>query len=447
MAFESEPPVRPRRHGLFVGGIALAAVVLASLFSGWWSSSDSPPPAPAETEAPESATPNVITLDEETREKIGLKVQPLEPRAFAEVIQATGVVGPNETRVAHVRLLAPGRVEEVHVRAGDRVEAGQPLLVYDNVEVGQLIGDYVAAAADVERAAAGAVVAQRSVERAAKLVDVGGLARGEYERREAEHKRALAEVTSARASVASVERKLQRFGLDANELAQLRKSPGDAASSSRTTVRAPFRGVVTAADVAPGEAVDTARELFTVADLSTVWVIGDVYQKDIAVVRRGQQAQVTSESYPGETFTGRITNVSDVLDPQTRTVKVRCEVPNRDGRLKLQMFVTIGIPTSTVRKDTLVVPAASVQRIDDDTVVFVQTGDDTFEKRVIEIGAGAGGWVPVLAGLKIGERVVTDGAFMLKSKLKAGSIGEGEEKEEQEAKGKRSRGGSVEPRS
>jgi cobalt-zinc-cadmium efflux system membrane fusion protein len=196
-------------------------------------------------------------------------------------------------------------------------------------------------------------------------------------------------------------------------------------------VRAPFAGVVTAADVAPGEAVDTQRELFTVADLSTVWVIGDLYQKDIASVRRGQEAQITTESYPGETFIGRVTYISDVLDSSTRTAKVRCEVPNRDGRLKLQMFVTMGIPTATAR-DALVIPAAAVQQVDDDTVVFVQTGDDTFEKRVVDAGVGTGGWVRVLVGLKAGERVVTEGGFMLKSKLKAASIGEGEEKEEQE---------------
>jgi cobalt-zinc-cadmium efflux system membrane fusion protein len=229
----------------------------------------------------------------------------------------------------------------------------------------------------------------------------------------------------------NIERRLQRFGLSADDLTRLRASSGDATSWSRTTVRAPFAGVVTAANVAPGEAVDTERELFTVADLTTVWVVGDLYQRDIASVRRGQEAQITTESYPGETFIGRITNVSDVLDPSTRTAKVRCEVPNRDGRLKLQMFVTMGIPTATAR-DALVVPAAAVRQIDNDTVVFVQTGDESFEKRVVEAGAGSGGWVPVLSGLKVGERVVTEGGFMLKSKLKAASIGEGEEKEEQE---------------
>lgn len=428
MAPESERPAR--RRGVLIGGVILA-VVFIILVGRWRLSSGTAEPASTGREVPESAAPNVITIDERTRDTIGLKVLAVEQRPFADVIQATGVVTPNETRVAHVRLLAPGRVEEVHVRVGDRVQSGQPMLSYDNVDVGELVGNYLSAAAAVDRAAADADVAKRALERATKLVEVGGLSRGEYERREAEHKRALAEVTTARAAMTNIERRLQRFGLAADDLTRLRASSGDATSWSSTTVRAPFAGVVTAANVAPGEAVDTERELFTVADLSTVWVVGDLYQRDIASVRRGQEAQITTESYPGETFIGRITNVSDVLDPSTRTAKVRCEVPNRDGRLKLQMFVTMGIPTATAR-DALVVPAAAVQQIDNDTVVFVQIGDESFEKRVVEAGAGSGGWVPVLSGLKVGERVVTEGGFMLKSKLKAASIGEGEEKEEKE---------------
>ena len=430
MAPELERPAR--RRGVLIGGLILAVVLLV-VVGRWWSSSGTAEPTSTEAESAESASPNVITIDVRTRETIGLKVQTVERRPFADVIQATGVVTPNETRVAHVRLLARGRVEHVYVRVGDRVQAGQALLAYDNVEVGELVGDYLAAAAAVERAAADAEVAKRALERAAKLVDIGGLSRGEYERREAEHKRALAEVATARASMTNIERRLRRFGLSVDDLTRLRASSGDAASWSRTIVRAPFAGAVTAADVAPGEAVDMERELLTVVDLSTVWVVGDLYQRDIASVRRGQEAQITTESYPGETFIGRITYVSDVLDPSTRTAKVRCEVPNRDGRLKLQMFVTMDIPTTAAR-DTLVVPTAAVQQIDDDTVVFVQTGEETFEKRVVEAGAGTGGWVPVLAGLKAGERVVTEGGFMLKSKLKAASIGEGEEREQAEGR-------------
>ncbi len=196
-------------------------------------------------------------------------------------------------------------------------------------------------------------------------------------------------------------------------------------------VRAPFSGVITATNVAPGEAVDTERELLTVADLSTVWVLGDIYQKDIASVRVGQRAEISSESYTDEKFQGRLTNVSDVLDPSTRTAKVRAEVPNTDRRLKLQMFVTLQIPTAAERP-ALIVPNAALQEIDGETVVFVQVKDDTFQKRVVQSGAGVGGLVPIVAGLKAGERVVIEGAFMLKGKLKAGSIeAEGEEEEEE----------------
>jgi len=328
-------------------------------------------------------------------------------------------------------VLAPGRVESVHVRLGDQVKAGQPLVTYDNVELGQLIGEYARAGAALNRAEADSDVARRAVERATKLVEAGGIPRAELERREAEFKRAQAEVAAARGELTNVERKLQRSGVAASDLARLQDSapPGD--MRSRTVVRAPFSGVITATNVAPGEAVDTERELLTVADLSTVWVLGDIYQKDIASVRVGQRAEISSESYPDEKFQGRLTNVSDVLDPSTRTAKVRAEVPNTDRRLKLQMFVTLQIPTAAERP-ALIVPNAALQEIDGETVVFVQVKDDTFQKRVVQSGAGVGGLVPIVAGLKAGERVVIEGAFMLKGKLKAGSIeAEGEEEEEE----------------
>ncbi len=419
---------RGTQIGVFAVSMAAAVMV------GRWSVSRpamKSEEAESTSEAAEAGGGDVVTLDDETRDRIGLKVEPAQERAFATLIRATGIVTPNETRVAHVRLLAPGRVESVDVRVGDHVSAGQPLLTYDNVEVGQLVGEYAGAAAAVNRAAADADVARRALERAAKLVEVGGIPRAEYERRDAEYKRAQADVATARGAMTNVERKLQRFGMTPKELEQLREGSASSDSRSRTVVRAPFAGAVTAANVAPGDIVDTERELFTISDLSTVWVLGDLYQKDIASVRAGQRTEISTETYPGELFVGRITNVSDVLDPTTRTAKVRAEVPNRDRRLKVQMFVTMQIPTSAERP-AVVVPAMAVQQIDDDTVVFVQTGDDTFQKRIVRAGVGIGGVVPIDTGLKAGERVVTDGAFMLKSKLKAGSIeaegGEDEEK-------------------
>ena len=418
------------RWPMLVGAIAVIAIV-ALLVVRPWSSSETAAPAESETkEAAETANSDVVTISDEVRETIGLAVVPAEERPFAAMIQTTGVVTPNETRVAHIRPLAPGRVEQVHVRIGDRVAAGQALVTYDNIEMGQLAGEYRAAAAAVERAEADADVARRALERAGRLVESGGISRAEYERRDAEHKRALASISTERAAMANVEQKLRRFGVTSEALPKL--GSGDTGSSSRGVLRAPFSGVVTATNVAPGESVDTQTELLTVADLSNVWVLGDIYQKDLGAVRRGQDALITVESYPGETFSGRISYISDVLDAASRTAKVRAEVPNGDGRLKLQMFVTMQVPTGDTRP-TVVIPGVAVQEINEQQVVFVQAGDDRYEKRVVKVGQAQRDSVPVLDGLKAGEQVVTTGAFMLKSRLLASSIeAEGEEEEEEE---------------
>ena len=421
-----------QRWPILVGAIAVVAIV-ALLILRPWSSPEPAEPAASEAEAAEAAaSSDVVTISDEVRETIGLIVAPAEERPFAAMIQTTGVVTPNETRVAHVRPLAPGRVEQVHVRVGDRVAAGQALVTYDNIEMGQLAGEYRSAAAAVERAEADADVARRALERAGRLVESGGISRAEYERRDAEHKRALSAISTERAAMANVEQKLRRFGVTSEALSKL--GSGDTGGSSRGVLRAPFSGVVTATNVAPGESVDTQTELLTLADLSNVWVLGDIYQKDLGVVRRGQDALITVESYPGETFSGRITYISDVLDPASRTAKVRAEVPNRDTRLKLGMFVNMQVPTGDTQA-TIVIPSAAVQEMNEQTVVFVQAGDDRFEKRVVRVGPSQRDTVPILDGLKPGEQVVTTGAFMLKSKLQASSIeAEGEEEEEEEGR-------------
>ena len=407
-----------RRIVVIASVLVLVGLVLA--FPLWRRAPPARESAAVEQAEESTASADVVVLDEATRRTVGLKVERVVRRPFADTIKTTGVVGPNETRVAHVRVLAPGRADQVFVRAGDRVASGQPLLSYDNIELGSLVGDYLTALAAVDRAAADEMVAKRALERADRLVEAGGLSRAEYDRRDAEHQRTVSEVSSARAAVTNLEKKLARFGVSADALKQLQTSAGSQ-DWSTTTIRSPFTGVVTMANVAPGDAVDTQQELFTVADLTTVWVSGDLYQKDLGAVRPGQDAIITTESYPEEVFTGRVTYVSDALNPATRTAKVRCEVPNRTGRLKLQMLVDVQLPTSSTR-EALVVQVGAVQDLDGRSVVFVQTKDDTFEVRAIETGTSDGRLVSITSGLTAGDAVVTTGAFMLKSKLKAGSI-------------------------
>jgi cobalt-zinc-cadmium efflux system membrane fusion protein len=154
-------------------------------------------------------------------------------------------------------------------------------------------------------------------------------------------------------------------------------------------------------------------------------VQADVYEKDIAAIRQGQSVMMSIDAYPGETFTGRLTYVSDVLDPTTRAAKVRCEAPNADGRLKLEMFATIHIPT-LMGRDAVMIPRAAVQQMDGQSVVFVRTGDGQFQKRGVRLGSSSDGWVEIVDGVKTGEPVVTDGVFILKSELEKQQFGEHE---------------------
>jgi cobalt-zinc-cadmium efflux system membrane fusion protein len=413
----------------------LVAVVAVLVIAGmlavglWWRANKAAvSDETAREERDETAEMNAVMLDVAAQQNIGLKIEATQTRTITQTIQTTGSVGPNETRVGHIRPLARGRVEKVHVRLGDHVRAGQPLLEYDNIELGELIGQYLIAMAKLQKAQAEAEVTKRSLERAQNLVELGAVARAEYERRNAEYQNALASINSQKAEVAQVEEKLHRFGLTDADLEKLNPPTHTQyhRDASHSVLRAPFDGIVTKYDVAEGEVVDSERELFTIANLSTVWVQADVYEKDIASIRKGQEVQILVDAYPGETFVGKITYVSDFLDPKTRTAKVRCEVPNPQGRLKLDMFATIHIPTP-IGRETVMIPATAVQQIDDKPVVFVKISDTEFQKREVQLGAQSNGWVEVKSGVKAGKLVVTQGSFQLKSTLLREQIG-GEER-------------------
>jgi cobalt-zinc-cadmium efflux system membrane fusion protein len=375
-------------------------------------------PVDAQEHPDEAGGARTVEVDAAAQQQIQLRVEPVAVRSMAPTIRTTAVVGPDETRLARIRPLAHGLVEQVLVRSGDRVGAGQVLLRYDNVELGDLLADYGAAAAGVRKAEAEAEVARRTLERGVELVELEAISRAEFERRRAEAAAAGAALEAERARLAGVQQRLRRFGLD--EAALARATEGDV-PSSRTELRAPFAGVVIAASVAEGELVSPERELLTVADLSTVWVQGDVYQQDLGAVAEGQTAEVFVSAYPGETFRGRITYVSDVLDPATRAAKVRCEVDNPDGRLKLAMSATLEI-AATGGREALAVPVAAVQRLGEETVVFVRTGETSFTARDVRTGAEHDGWVEIVAGLVAGEPIAAQGAVMLKSKLMIGDV-------------------------
>jgi cobalt-zinc-cadmium efflux system membrane fusion protein len=181
-------------------------------------------------------------------------------------------------------------------------------------------------------------------------------------------------------------------------------------------VKAPQAGVILEFQIAPGEVLATDQEVMTIANLGHVWVIASVYERDLGRVKTGQTAEISFATFPDRTFSGRITQVAQRLDPETRTAKVRVEVENRDRQLRLEMFGAVRLPT----QDPRVVPAipeTALQQLDGKNAVFVQTKAQEFQRREVTLGHKADGWVEVTHGLMPGERVVTQGSFYLKSTL------------------------------
>ena len=289
---------------------------------------------------------------------------------------------------------------------GDRVESGQPLALLDNIEAGELAAQYLAVQAELQKVKIQQANSAKQVERSKRLAEIGAVPQKDFELTQAEHHALLEAIRAQESLLAGLGSKLRRFGLQESDFQK----------SSITTIHSPFAGVVIQAQVAPGEVVDPGMELFSVADLSEVWVQAEVYEKDLGQIRMGQSALISVDTYPDQKFSGRVAYISDTLDPKTRTAKVRCGVPNNNWRLKLDMFVSVALPTTLSRK-VIAVPDAAVQQIAGKNVVFVRESEQKFQSREVQVGKVADGQTEILAGLVGGEPIVIQGAYHLKSIL------------------------------
>ena len=399
----------------FIAALLFLGVIVALIFI----LRDKPATPAKETKAED---PNVVELSSEAQRNANLTVASVGEQKIQEMIKATGVVSPDETRVAHIYPLAQGIAEKPYVRLGDHVQAGQPLLLYDNIELGETVGEHLSMHGEVAREKAQLEVARKSVERANTLIGVEAISPRDYELRKAEELQAEAAVQSKEAELARSEEKLHRFGLTEEQVQRLRVSGEGHRTASHNTLRAPFAGIITKYDVSQGESVARDKELFTLVDTSSVWVLGDIYEKDLGRIPGHGDCLVKVSSYPDERFQGRITYLSDFLDPSSRTAKLRCVVPNKDGRLKLEMFADVFIPTTSATA-AAVVPGAALQDIEGKPVVFVQRDATHFEKRDVTLGERGEQQAQILDGVRPGEKVVTVGSFYLKSALMREQIG------------------------
>jgi RND family efflux transporter MFP subunit len=287
----------------------------------------------------------------------------------------------------------------VDVELGQPVTRGQVLAVVFSNELAEAQMKYLSMQAMF-------VADHQKLDRTEQLVAIGAASRQELEEITATHHGHETELAAAR-------QRLLLLGLTSAQIAGLRDASHVV---SEVMVTAPSDGLVIARNVNPGQVVTTGQELFTVTDLRTVWVIGDLYEKDFTSVRVGSEATVSVSAASREALRGRVTYIDPRLDAATRTAKVRVEVPNPRSDLRLGMYVSVSFQSAADERRTLV-PKGAVQMLGDRAVVYVlaSDGEGRFTERPVRLGAASGDLVQVLEGVKPGERVVTEGSFLLRA--------------------------------
>jgi cobalt-zinc-cadmium efflux system membrane fusion protein len=338
-----------------------------------------------------------IVLSPEALKNAGIKVEPVTLRSVPATIRVTANIAHNQDRSFHVTPRVRGRVVEVYASIGSAVSVGSPLALLDSTELGEARAEHGKAVALLD-------LAKSNVEREKWL----------FEQRISPQKDLLAaQAEERRAEVEGrmLHEKLRLYGLSEGEI------NGSNAAPSRYLVRAPGPGVVIEKEITQGEVIEAGKKVFTISDLSTVWVLLNIFEKDLAQVSRNAAVKIATDAYPGETFEGKVAYVGDVVDPQNRTVPLRVAVANPNRRLKPGMFATAEVVTSQTSAQAIVIPSLAVQRVEGKPVAFVQLPDGSFAKRDLELGREIGDRFEVKSGLKEGDRVAITGTFTLKSEL------------------------------
>ncbi len=323
----------------------------------------------------------------------------MESQAAVERITVPATVVSNAYRDTRVTALVGGIVTKVSAELGSRAGRGDPLAVIFSNELAEAQMKYLSMQAMLE-------ADHRKVERTQKLEAIGAASRQELEEVTAIH-------TGHETEVAASRQRLLLLGLSPKRVAALQEA---SQVVSDVVVPSPVEGVVITRTVNPGQVVSAGQDLFVVADLRTVWVIGDLYEKDFGSVRIGTPATVTVPAAAQNVLRGRVAYIDPRVDPATRTAKVRVEVPNRTGDLRLGMYVTVSFEEGGNRQ-RVVIPQQAVQTVGDQSVVYVPSseGEGQFEERRVKLGATLGDRVEVLEGLKSGEQIVTEGSFFLRA--------------------------------
>ena len=383
-----------------LASVAAMAVVLA--FSGCGKSDKPDPAKSAEAPSGKASGPEGLKLAPDEAQRAGIQYETVQNKPVPDVISVTATIRVNQDRIARVAPRVEGRIVGVSANLGDQVKAGQPLATLDSLAIGEA-SVALLQAQSTDRAA------EADFKRASALNAEEIIAQKDFLRLKAERERAAVALRAA-------EDRLKLLGVDPKRLSRV---------ESTFPLTAPLTGTVVQKKATVGELGTPSDPLFTVADLSTVWVEANLTENQLGKVRPGVAAGVVVAAYPDQTFQGKVTYVASLLDKETRTIPARIEVANRDGRLKPEMFAKAIIdtggdaPTSTA----ISVPDAAIVLMQGQPTVFL-FAKGGYEQRAVELGDKLSGRTVVKSGLVVGEQVLIAGTYALKARVLKSQIGD-----------------------
>ena len=389
--------------------VLLILAISCSFVVGCGSSPATAPKGESSGAAPQTKK-DEIALSPARQAEGGIETQAVALSDKPQTLRVAGRIALADDRIARVGVRTVGLVMAVYAGLGDYVKKGQILARYHADEVRDTRAQYRTAVAQLNRAQAGASLAQRNYERAQTLLE---LKAGSVIQVEQAKQDLMSAQTAVKAAQIEVDRTLDVLEDDLRVPAD--PPPGDE-TADEVPIFAPVNGYIIEKNITLGKTVELSTETFVIGDLSQVWMLASVRQENLGELHAGQPATVTLPGDPSRTFSGQVTNLGQEFDAATRVMQVRIVLANSDNRLRPEMLASAEIPVGE-RKRTLLVPSDAIQQINSQDIVFVRTAPDHFIVRAVQRGETSGGQTPILDGLKAGEEVVVRGSFVLKSQL------------------------------
>jgi cobalt-zinc-cadmium efflux system membrane fusion protein len=389
-------------------------LILAVLLAGCGGKPEAAPAKAAKAES--KGEPGEVHLSPELQKTAGLQLAEVEKRNVPLTFRVNGRLIADEEHTHKAGAITDGRVVKVYFNIGDRVQKGQVLARLHSHDIHESRSEYSKAKLELTRLETQRAFAQRNRDRIRRLLDLKAASQEQADNAENELKNAMANIEAARVEVQRTRQHLEEFlevSADDPEGHKIGEFDHD---DDTAPVKAPASGVIISRSISAGSVTKPGDDLFVISDLSSVWMLASVPEELMGRLHTGMSAQVFVRAFENRPFTGRLTRIGDQLDAETRTVQARIVLPNPRGELKPEMYASAEL-TSGGTGEALYIPQESVQELNGHSIVFVAGGDNKFHARAVETGTRAGSGVAVISGLAAGDRVVTRGAFLLKSEM------------------------------